>query len=181
MLDDYVQDDSRSNAQECAFESALNPEASAFVDRSRMDTNELSHFYANDQSLRSLHSQSLAEDCQSSEDTGRVYTRKVPCAIPPTSGSTKRKEVQSPSPPRFPAAKRTQGSPLKTVRESLVDICLRPTRSLRSKGPAPDVPNIPIPAEYRAYRRQLERLEAQDAVEPSSLQDVAVPEDVPRD
>ena len=144
-----------------------------------MDTNEQSHFYANDQTLRSLHSQSLAEVDQSSSESSRVYTRLVPAPLPPTSVSTKRKEPTS-SPPHLPVAKRTPLSPSKSVRKSIVDICLRPSRLLRSRGPAPDVPNIPFPVESRAYRRVQERLEAQDEAEPSSSQDVAGPEDVPR-
>ena len=171
--------------QDIDHELSLNPEASAFVDKTQMDTNEMSHFYANDQSLRSLHSLSLAEEpqAQSIEEPVRVYTQRsrphspiVP--IPSTSGPTKRKELLT-SPPHLPVAKRTQGSPSKSVRESLVDICLRPTRFLRSSGTVPDVPNIPFPAEYRSYRRELERLEAQNEAERNDPQNVADPQDVP--
>ena len=171
---------SDEDAQECDPESSLNPEASAYVEKTQMDTNEMSHFYANDQTLRSLHSQSLSEEPHSLEEPGRVYTRRSgsPVPIPSTSGPTKRKELVT-SPPHLPVAKRTQGSPRKSVRESLVDVCLRPTRFLRSRGSVPDIPNIPFPAEYRSYRRELERLEAQNEAERNDPQNVADPQDVP--
>ena len=166
--------------QECAGAAALDPNAPAFVDPSFMDTNEVSHFYANDQTLQSLHSQSLAEAGQSIPDPPRVYAKRNPVPIPSTSGYSKRKVLQALSPP-IPGAKRTLGSPSKSVRESFVDICMRPTRLLRSRGTAPDVPNIPFPAESRAYSRALERLEADNAAaDPERVQDVPVPEDVPR-
>ena len=159
-------------------QSNLNPDAPTFVDASQMDINELSHFYANDQSLRSLHSQSLSEDPEAPET--RTYAKRAPVPIPPVTSYSKRKVSTSTSPPHNPAAKRTQSSPSKSVSESLVDICLRPTRVLRSRGPAPHVPNIPFPAEYRSYRRELEKLEAQqDAADPTQPQDVAVPEALP--
>ena len=138
-------------------------------------------FYANDQSLQSLHSQSLSEASQSTSVPSKVYAKRNPVPIPHTSGSSKRKVLQALSPP-IPVAKGTLGSPSKSVRESFVDICLRPTRLLRSRGTAPDVPNIPFPAESRAYSNVLARLKADNApADPEHAQDVPVPQDEPCD
>ena len=138
----------------------------------------MSHFYANDHTLRSLHSQSLSEEQVPSD---QVFTRRDPVPLPKVSEYSKRKFSTSTSPPSLPVAKRTLGgSPDKPVRQSLVDICLRPARFLRSHGLAPTVPNIPFPAESRAYRRELERLEAQNEAEPDDSQNVPSPESSPR-
>ena len=156
--------------------SELNPDAPSFVDRTQhMDTNELSHFYANDHSLISLHSEPLVETVPSS----RVYSQRGSWA---PSQYTKRKADSSESqvsPDRIPAAKRTVVSPsAKSVRQSVADICLRPMRMLRSRGSVPDVPNIPFPVESRAYRRALEKTEDESS---PAIQDVPVPEDLPDD
>ena len=109
-----------------------------------------------------------------------MYTRLDPVPIPPVAEYSKHKVLQSASPPQLSVAKQTLGSPSKSVRESIVNICLCPSRLVRSRGTASNVPDIPFPAESQAYRRRLERLEADNVAAPEMAQDVPPPEDVPR-
>ena len=173
LEDEFETDGAR--ALEFAPSGTLNPEAPAFDDPSVMDTQEVSHFYANDQTLHSLHSQSLTEE-QGSES--QVFSKRNLVPILKVADYSKRKIDTSPtSPPSLPVAKRTLGgSPDKPVRQSLVDICLRPARFLRSHGSAPTIPNIPFPVGSRAYRRELEKLEAQNEAKSDDRQNVPSPE-----
>ena len=110
---------------------------------SLMQTAHRSHFYANDITMQSLHSEPLPETGASSKDT--VYSKRS-------------RESQSPP----PVAKRTQ---VQQVRQSLADLVFKPivsARALRSKGPVTDVPYIPFPVESRAYSRELEKQRAAD-------------------
>ena len=163
-----VPGDLELSREEC--QAILDPETAPFA-MSRMDDNELSHFYANDQSMVSLHSAPLE-----SEHRNQVF---FPKPLVDQSSYTKRKLDSSKvsSPPHLPVAKRTQGSPSKTVRQSFADICLRPSRLLRSRGPAPEVPNIPFPAESQAYRRALGKVLEDES---STDQNNVGPPDVPR-
>ena len=158
---------------ECA-DLTRHPGSSSLGEASRMDLNEMSHFYANDYSMVSLHSAPL-----DSEHLGdRVYLQRSSSDV---SSSSKRKTCSESSPPHLPAAKRTPLSPSqrpKPVRQSFADICLRPMRALRSRGPAPQVPNIPFPVESQAYRRALEGVLEDES---STSQNNVLPPDVPRD
>lgn len=120
--------------------------------RPPMDTGEISHFYANDLSLRSLHSQPL-EEAEKTKD--RVYTKRSLASL-------------STSPPIESVAKRTPAlGPQPQVRQSLADICLKPFKiHTRSKGPVAEVPYNPFPVGTRAYSRELER-QAEPSQEPA--------------
>ena len=153
--------------------SIRDPETAPFAEAmSRMDDNELSHFYANDQSMVSLHSAPL----DGTQQEPQVF---FPKPLVDQSSYTKRKldSSQVSSPPRLPVAKRTPSSPRKSVRQSFSDICLRPSRLLRSRGSAPDVPNIPFPVESQAYRRALGKVLEDES---STDQNNVGPPDVPR-
>ena len=108
------------------LESSLG-RVSLSLDESGMQRAEQSHFYSNDVTMQSLHSQPLpAKGARSFPQT--VYTKP---------------SREDNSPP--PEAKRTQSITPQQVRHSIADLVFRPVaggRSLRSKGPIADVPNI---------------------------------------